>query len=57
MKENETPYPLLFLLFVPVYLAINKLIMEFEYIDFAYLMLVIIIFSNYFIKTRRERKF
>lgn len=57
MEETETPYPILVLLFIPVYIAINKLIMEFNYVDFAYLMLVIIIFSRSFIKTRRERGF
>lgn len=55
MEKETSAYPILVLMFLPVYTAIGSLILEFNYVDFGYLVLVAFIFVKYFIQTRKRK--
>lgn len=60
MDDKRANIAVLVLIFLPVYIAISKIVVEFNVIEFGYLLLVAILFLNYFykekIKTKKKNK-
>ena len=54
MANKLTEFSALIILFIPVIVAVDNVIIKFNIVDFVYLVLVGIIFLNYFIKTRKQ---
>ena len=54
MANKLTEFSALIILFIPVIVAVASVIIKFNIVDFVYLVLVGIIFLNYFIKTRKQ---
>lgn len=53
MEDRKTDLAVLFLQFIPVFIAISGLTTKFNVLDFTYLMLVFIIFAKYIVKIKK----
>ena len=56
MEQKLTECSALVLLFMPLFVALVSLIIEFNALDFVYVVLAGTIFLKYFIKTRKLKK-
>jgi len=54
MKERRVDISVIFLLSLPVLIAIFGLISKFNILDFSYLFFVGVIFGRYYYKTKRN---
>lgn len=54
MEQKLTDLTPLALLFLPVIIAIIGVIIDFNVVDFVYVVLVLILFLRYFIVTRKQ---
>lgn len=54
MKDRRVDISVLFLLSIPVLVAISSLLTEFNIFDFSYLFFVGVIFGKYYYKTKRH---
>ena len=54
MESKKMDISVVFLLSIPVLVAISGLLVEFNVLDFAYLSLVIVIFAKYYYNTKRH---
>lgn len=54
MESKKTDISAVFLLSIPVLVAISGLLSEFNILDFSYLFFVSIIFGKYYYKTRKN---
>jgi len=52
MKDRRVDISVLFLLSIPVLVAISSLLTEFNIFDFSYLFFVGVIFGKYYYKTK-----
>lgn len=56
MKENKEDVSVLILAFIPVVIAIGRLVADFDIVDVIYLLLVFFIFMKYFCKNLTSQK-
>ena len=54
MKKKKIDISALFLLSIPVLMAISGLVFQFNRLDFSYLILVIVLFGRYYFKTKKQ---
>jgi len=54
MKERRVDISVIFLLLIPVFVAIFGLISKFNILDFSYLFFVGVIFARYYYKIKRN---